>query len=379
MRSDTLIRDEFRLREDVYHLNHAAVAPWPERTRRAVADFARENAEQGSRDYLRWLDAEQALRAQAAELINAPSADDIALLKSTSEALSVVAHGLDWSPGDNVVISDQEFPSNRIVWESLAVYGVEVREVGLDLDPPEAALIAAMDDRTRLLAISSVQFATGLRMDLAPLGAACRERGVLFCVDAIQSIGALRTDVQAVEADFVMADGHKWMLGPEGLAIFYCRPALRERLQLRQYGWHMVEHPHDFDRRDWEPATSARRFECGSPNMLGVHALSASLSLLLEVGMEEVERRVLEAAGFLLRGIAESDELEPITSDRPGRHAGIVSFRHRHASAEQLHRHLSAAGVLCAQRGGGVRLSPHFYTEPRVLSHALERALSCPG
>ena len=379
MHIDSLIRDEFRLRNDIHHLNHAAVAPWPERTRRAVAEFASENAEQGSLDYLRWLETEATLRARAARLLNAASAEDIALLKSTSEALSVVAHGLDWEAGDNVVISDQEFPSNRIVWESLAAYGVQVREARLDAaESPEAALLEITDQRTRVLAISSVQYASGLRVHLDVLGAACRERGILFCVDAIQSIGALRTDVQAIEADFVMADGHKWMLGPEGVALFYSRPESRDRLTLRQYGWHMVEYPHDFARRDWQPARSARRFECGSPNTLGIHALDASLSLLLDAGMETVEKRVLGGAAHLLQGIHASPHLAPITSAERDRHAGIVTFRHRRADAESLHRHLVQGGVLCAQRGGGVRFSPHFYTARGVLDYALDLAENCP-
>ena len=379
MHIDSLIRDEFLLRDDVHHLNHAAVAPWPARTQRTVAEFARENAEQGSLDYLRWLETEATLRARAARLLNAASAEDIALLKSTSEALSVVAHGLDWEAGDNVVISDQEFPSNRIVWESLAAYGVQVREARLDAaESPEAALLEITDQRTRVLAISSVQYASGLRVHLDVLGAACRERGILFCVDAIQSIGALRTDVQAIEADFVMADGHKWMLGPEGVALFYSRPESRDRLTLRQYGWHMVEYPHDFARRDWQPARSARRFECGSPNTLGIHALDASLSLLLDAGMETVEKRVLGGAAHLLQGIHASPHLAPITSAERDRHAGIVTFRHRRADAESLHRHLVQGGVLCAQRGGGVRFSPHFYTARGVLDYALDLAENCP-
>lgn len=374
-----LLDKEFRLRPEVIHLNHAAVAPWPARTQRAVSEFARENVEQGSLAYPRWLETEVRLREQGATLLNAPGADDIALLKSTSEALSVVAHGLGWSPGDKVVIPQSEFPSNRIVWESLARYGVHVEQVDIEAsDAPEEALMAAVDAQTRLLAVSSVQYASGLRLDLARLGAACSARGVLFCVDAIQSIGALQTDVQAWNADFVMADGHKWMLGPEGLALFYCRPALRDQLHLHQYGWHMVEHAHDFERRDWTPAASARRFECGSPNMLGIHALSASLSLLLEVGMETVEARLVANAGWLLQAIGDKPDLALITPATPGRHAGIVTFCHRRVPAERLYRHLTDHGVLCAMRGGGVRFSPHFHTDPAVLERAVELAASCP-
>ncbi len=368
-----LLDNEFPLRDAIQYLNHAAVAPWPRRASEAVCRFARENSEQGCLNYTQWLRVESSLRDQLKRLLNAPSVEDIALLKNTSEGLSIVAHGLDWQEGDNVVISDQEFPSNRIVWESLATFGVQVRKVELSWDnDPEHALLEACDDRTRLLAISSVQYATGLRMDLNGLGQTCREQGILFCVDAIQSLGALPMDVQAIHADFVAADGHKWMLGPEGLAVFYCRTELRDRLTLRQYGWHMVEHAGDYDRKDWEPAHSARRFECGSPNMLGVHGLHASLSLLEDIGMDIVSRLVLEKSQYLteaLQAIPKACIVSPLAE---ARRSGIVSFRLKVADQARLHQRLTAAGVLCALRAGAVRFSPHFYTSQRTLDVALD-------
>jgi len=368
----------FELEPELIHLNHAAVAPWPTRTREAVEAFARENASQGSLNYPRWLETESRLRTDLGRLINA-RADDIALLKNTSEALSVVAHGLRWQVGDRIVISNEEFPSNRIVWESLQGQGVRVMEVDLRAAPsPEDALIAACDTHTRLLAISSVQYASGLRVDLERLGRFCREHDILFCIDAIQSLGALRLDVQAINADFVMADGHKWLLGPEGVALFYSTPAARDRLVLRQYGWHMVE-TIDFDRRDWHPAESARRFECGSPNMLGIHALQASVALLLETGMDDIEREVLARARHLFACIEASEHLECLTDTRPDRHAGIVLFRHRHIPSERLYEWLASHRVLCAKRGAGVRFSPHFHTPYEQLDKAVQLADTCPG
>ncbi|HUX31607.1 MAG TPA: aminotransferase class V-fold PLP-dependent enzyme [Thiobacillus sp.] len=364
--------DEFPLDPGLIYLNHAALSPWPRRTAMAVQKFAEENLRHGAQHYPRWLETEARLREQCRDLLNAPAAEDIALLKSTSEALSVVAHGLAWQAGDNVVISDQEFPSNRIVWQSLQDDGVETRRVDLTCGAsPEQALAACMDARTRLLAVSSVQYASGLRLDLDQLGTLCRKRGVLFCVDAIQSLGALPLDVQACGADFVMADGHKWLLGPEGCAVFYVRPQVRERLKLRQFGWHMVEDHLDFSRQDWEVAAGARRFECGSPNMLGIHALSASLALLAEVGMDEVAARVLSNSAYLIEALSKLSGIEILTSPQPGRYAGIVTFRHKRVDPADLHRRLLARKVICAQRGSGARFSPHFYITQTQLEAAV--------
>jgi selenocysteine lyase/cysteine desulfurase len=364
---------EFPLDPAITYLNHAAVAPWPRRTADAVSRFADENLHRGATDYPRWMEAEAGLREQLRWLINAPSVDDIALLKNTSEGLSVLAHGLDWRAGDNVVIPAQEFPSNRIVWESLARFGVEVRAVDVDAaGDPESALMERVDARTRLMSVSAVQYARGLRMRLEPLGAFCRERGILFCVDAIQQLGALPFDAQQVHADCVVADGHKWMLGPEGLALFYTTPALRERLTLHQFGWHMVEQVGDFDRRDWVPAGSARRFECGSPNTVGVYALSASLSLLQETGLHEISLNIVKNTQYLIDKIIELDELELLTVNSPERLSGIVTFRRRDVDAAALYRYLMDTGVICAHRGGGIRFSPHFYQGRDELDRGLD-------
>lgn len=368
---------EFPLDPDLIYLNHAGVAPWSRAAAEAVKTLADENMRRGATDYPRWTSVETELRERLARFIGVSDSADIALVKNTSEGLSLVALGLDWQPGDNVVISDQEFPSNRMVWEAAAErFGVELRDVRLDsAETPEDALIQAMDQRTRILPVSSVQYATGLRMDLERLGRACRDTGALFCVDAIQSLGALPFDAPAVGADFVIADGHKWLLAPEGLGLFYSRPAVRDRLALIQYGWHMAEAMGHYDRKDWTPARSARRFEPGSPNTLAVHALNASLTLLEERGMDRVGEAVLDNARHLLGRIAEIPEFEAITPAEPGRHAGIVTFKVAGADARTLNTRLRRAGVVAAQRGGGLRFSPHFYTPREALDTALEKVL----
>ena len=363
---------DFDLEPDLIYLNHAAVAPWPRVTVEAVSRFAHENGLSGALDYPKWMSVESALRARLARLINAASTDDIALLKSTSEGLSVVAHGLNWKAGDNLVSIAQEFPSNRIVWQSLEPRGVEARLLDLYRHKdPEQALMDLCDNNTRLLAVSSVQYASGRRMQIERLGEFCRDRGIVFVVDAIQSLGAVPFDIEKNHADVVVADGHKWMLGPEGLALFYCRPALRERLALHQYGWHMVENAWDFEQSDWQPADSARRFECGSPNMLGAHALLASLDLLLKTGIEQVSARIEQNTDVIIEQI-EQRKFELLTPLATQLRAGIITFRVPGVDTRSLQQGLMKARVVCAERGGGIRFSPHYHNTREQIEDAFE-------
>lgn len=359
------MHNDFNLDPDLIYVNHAAVAPWPVRTVDAVKQFAEENGRLGSRHYDQWLKLEEKLKHSLATLIHARSADEIALLKNTSEGLSIIATGIGWQPADNIVISDQEFPSNFIVWDALRKQGIELRIANIsDSDDPELAIIQQMDNNTRLLSISAVQYASGLRLDLTRLGEACRAHDALFCVDAIQQIGALDFNVQTFHADFAIADGHKWMLGPEGLALFYCKQERMQELELQQFGWHMVDDLSDFSAmHNWTPAQTARRFECGSPNMLAAHALEASISLILERGISHIEQKVIDNIQSLIKlfqGLPGVTVHSPLEKHR---HGGIFTFSKSGIDNESLYQYLVKLGTVCALRGGGIRFSPHYYNQ----------------
>jgi len=370
----TRFQDLFQLEPNIIYLNHAAVAPWPRVTQQAVCRFAQESAEQGSWHYPKWLQVEQTLREQLCRVIDVEDSANLALVKNTSEALSFVAYGLDWYDGDNIVISNQEFPSNRVVWESLRSHGVEVRAADIgSANDAEAALIALCDRRTRLLSISAVQYATGFRMDLHRLGEFCRRQDILFCVDAIQQAGALPMALEDCHVDFAMADGHKWLLGPEGLGFFYIKPNTMNLLKLTQYGWHMLEQPNEFDKPDWHIANSARRFECGSPNMTGIHALHASLGLIEQVGLVNIARQILDNSQFLMQGLATIAGVIPVTHPSTDRHAGIVAFRLIDKDIKQLFQFLSQQRIFCALRGNAIRFSPHFHTPRPQLEFCLQQ------
>jgi len=365
MNTDTAARipfDQFPILKQGLYANHAAMAPWPRVAAQAVVDFAWENALEGPEKYNRWLLREAHLRQSLAKLIHASSPDDIALLKNTTEGICTVANGIDWRKGDNLVLPKDEFPSNRLPWLALQRLGVEVREIDIRAtDEPEQALLSHMDRHTRLLAVSAIQWTDGLRLRLATLGEACRQNDVFFFVDAIQQLGAVQLDVEACNIDFLAADSHKWLLGPEGIAVFFCRERVRDQLRLTQLGWRMLDNPYKFNRHDWEPSKTAIRFEAGSPNILGQTALHASVGLLHELGMGQVETCITVNSKTLSDGLAIIPRLELVRSFDPQRVSGIVSFRLPGKEPGKVHKALKDHRLTCSVRGDAIRLSPHFY------------------
>ena len=367
--SNSFIAQFPNLAECLY-LNHAAIAPWPLATTQAIKAFADENAHQGARAYANWMQLETACRQRFASLLNTNS-DNIAFLKNTSEGLSLVAQGLQWQTGDNIVLPDCEFPSNFLPWQQLQSQGVELRYVDIHTENPEQALINACDTNTRLLTVSAIQYIDGLRLDLAILGYFCDAENILFNVDAIQQLGMLPLDVQACKIDFLSADAHKWLLGPEGLAVFYCSPNAHDQLKPCLSGWRQMDDPFNFDRTDWTPSNSARRFEPGSPNMLGIVATHASLGVLLNNGMETVATNIRNNTEYLYTQL---NQLNGVNVHGPGekeRRTGMVNFTIEHNDANTVYKHLLQADIIAAKRGPGVRLSPHFYQTKNDLEHCI--------
>ena len=355
-------RSFFPVTQTLAYLNHAGVAPISTRVAEALARYITEATHKGASDYARGYDAEiERVRGRAAELIGAQR-DEIAFVKNTSEGLGLVAAGLDWQRGDRVVVCDLEYPSNVYAWWSLRSRGVETvmlrgRDGALPLESVEEAVA---HPRTRLLALSSVEFGSGARNDLPALGRLCRERGVLFCVDAIQSLGCLPLDVAQCHIDFLAADGHKWLLSVEGCGLFFCRRALIERLTPRVVGWRSVTDNLDFDRYHFDLQPGAGRFEEGTPNTPGIFALGAAIDLLLELGVEAIGRRVLELGDALCAGLAARGAV--IASPRgPGQTSGIVAFTLPDEAPARTAARLRAAGVFVVERRACVRASPHFY------------------
>lgn len=358
-------RAEFPVTRELIYLNHAGVAPLSRRVAGALAAFQADYVQFGAWYSDRWAAQVEECRRRFARLIGAQP-EEVAFVKNTSEGLSHVALGLPWKAGDNVIISDLEFPANVYPWLGLEGSGVEVRW----LRAREGRLLVEdlaplMDGRTRLVALSSVEFSNGFRVDLEAVGRLCRRQGCYFLVDAIQSLGAFPLDVEACGIDFLAADGHKWLLSIEGQGGFYCSRRVVEAVAPRSLGWKSVVRPEDYDTYHFQLQPHAGKFEAGSLNVMGICALGAALALLEEVGVERIAARLLALTDQLIEGLR-ARGYEIVSPRGAGERSGIVAFRGAEPSGAILER-LQRAKVYAAVRRGAVRLSPHFYnTEEEV-------------
>ncbi len=364
------LRDEFPVTRNYNFQNHAAVAP----ISRRAADAARQYLQHAETNaYLQggfYTHADR-VRAQCAQLINA-NADEVTFTKNTSEGISLVANGLTWQNGDNVVTSNVEFPANMYPWQALRERGVQVRMV-LEEDGriPIERLVEAIDSRTRVLAISSVQYASGFRTDLATLGEYCQSKGVFLSVDAIQSLGAFPIDVKAMNIDFLAADGHKWLCAPEGAGIFYVRKELQGHLRPTTIGWMSMKNPNNFGKYQFEFAESAKRYDSGSYNLAGVYGLGGAVELVHQIGVENIAQRVIHLTERLTTGLRDKG-YRVISSRHPSEASGIVAFISDIHDHEKIQRHLQAEHrIVIAVRSGRLRASPHFYNSEREIDQLI--------
>jgi cysteine desulfurase / selenocysteine lyase len=358
---------QFPVRERLVYLNHAAVAPLCTRAAAAMKELVDDCTEFGSLHYDRWMATCEKLRSAAAQLVGADRSE-IALVKNTSEGIATVAMGLDWKPGDRVVAFQEEFPANYFPWKRLEQRGVEVTWLSIhdSLDQIDDACRGA-----RLLAISFVQYLGGYRAPLAAIGEICRRHSCLFLVDAIQGLGAFPLDAKTWGIDALAADGHKWLLGPEGCGILYIDRELQERVEPVEFGWTNVANYADYASRDMSLRPDAGRYECGTLNTVGCFGLVAAIEFLLEVGVERIAPAVQGIADCLAAGV-QSKGYEVMEERTPETGAGIVSFRKTGWEAGEIVRRLRAAGIATAPRNGWVRASPHFYISPQDIERVLE-------
>ena len=366
------LRALFPITQRLVYLNHAAVSPLPTPTIKATEAQLHDVFESGSMHFRQWLSVKEEARRLLASLLGARP-EQVAFMRNTSDSLSTVANGLRWKAGDNIVTFRHEFPSNIYPWLRLReTHGVEVRMCGEQngrVDQEE--LCNLIDDRTRLVAISQVQFASGFRANIARLAEATRQRDALLVVDVIQGLGVVPTNVEQEGIDVAAGAGHKWLLTPEGVGYLYLSDRARERIEPTLVGWVSVQSPEDYDNFDqpWNRCTLA--WETGTgPNAL-IHGLKASLELLASVGTKRISNYLEELTDYLcerLEGVA----YDVVSSRTPEDKSQIVCIKHRHGlSSMDLYRRLAEQNIITAPRGDRLRIAPHFYNNHEDIDRLL--------
>lgn len=344
------------------YLDHAAVAPLTEGAMRALTHWAEDAARNGSANYPAWNKQIDDLRRLCARMI-AADLEEIAFVGNTTAGVNFVAEGFPWQPGDNIVTREDEFPANQYPWLHLADRGVETRRIPLDAGQLDLNRLAeAIDHRTRIVSLSWVAFSNGWRHELDEIVKLVHDRGALFFLDAIQGLGVFPLDVKKTPVDFLSADGHKWLLGPEGAGVFYLR---REHLKLLRpvgVGWNSVKNSHDFHKIAYDLKDTAERYEGGSQNVAGLLALRASIELLSSYPVEAVAQRVFEITDYACRRLTESGAV--VLSDRgEGHKSGIVSFELPARNPVEIRHRCFERNVILSCRAGRLRISPHAYND----------------
>ncbi len=360
-------RDQFPVTRQLVYMNHAAVAPLVKPAAEAMQRLAADACEFGSLHYSSWLEAYEGLRRATARLIGADRSE-IAIVKNTSEGIATVAIGIDWKPGDKVVAFEEEFPANLYPWKRLEKLGVKVKWLSIHdpLDVIDQACRGA-----RLLAISFVNYLSGYRVDIEAIGEICHRHDCLFFLDAIQGLGVFPVDVRRARIHALAADGHKWLLGPEGCGILYIQRDVQDLVEPVEFGWTNVAGFADYANRDMTLRSDAGRYECGTLNTIGCFGLRASIEFLLEVGIDEIGQAVEERAEQIASG-ARDRGCELLDRQSRESNSGIVSFRKDGIDSRMLVKQLAKSGVVVAPRQGWVRVSPHFYIDPDGVQRMLE-------
>lgn len=359
------IRSDIPFLKHGIYVDNASVSPVPDRVRKAAEKFNDIIAEQ-----LR--DAKELTkpvydkgREFAGKLVGS-SAANIAYVQNTSHGLSLVALGLDWREGDNVVICAQEFPSNYLCWIQLEQKGVEIRQVSSPDGTITPDLIAGViDNRTRLVAVSHVQFYSGYKVDLAAIAELCSKSGALLVVDGTQSIGAVTVDVKASGVDVLVASAHKWMMGPRGIGFAHFSNRALEQIKPAIVGWLSVNDPFAFNRTlDYLP--DARRFESGTPNGSGMFGLAERLAQLHELGPIWIENRILDLNQRVIEGVLKKG-LKPVYQFERSRRSGISLLQRDGMSAPEILARLNANKIFASVRNGSIRIATHYYnTEDEI-------------
>ena len=358
--------------ENQLYFNHAACSPFSLRVEKKLHQYIKERLKTAIDDYKSEMEVAIQVRKLLGTLLSAPE-DRIALTTNTTHGLNIIAAGLEWRPGDEILLSKMEFPANVYPFKNLEKQGVRLKWISTtDGRVTVEDVEAAMSDNTKLLTLSFVQYLNGYRADLEAIGEFCRSHDILFLVDGIQGVGAFPVDVSSWHIDALAGGGHKWLMSPKGTGYLYLTEDMRSRLDMKHLGWLSVESPFEFHNFDQELDPTARRYELATANAMGIQGMHAALRLLLDVGIEQISEHLLGITGYLRDRLSElgCEILTPF--DRHER-AGIVLFS---LGDEQANKHtfkkLLDERVTLSLREGALRASPHFYNTREDMDDFIE-------
>ncbi len=347
------------LKNNIIYFNHAAAGPLSLKVKDALDNLIKEKSESNIDDFISMLKIFNETKVEVAELINS-SADRIAFADNTTNGINILAQGINWKKGDRVLLNDVEFPANVYPFLNLKNYGVEI-----DFVKSQNGIVTAEDiienikPKTKLISVSQVQFLSGYKIDLETIGKFCREKEIIFCVDAIQGLGAVKLDVQKFNIDFISCGTQKWLMGLQGLAVIYISETLQKNINPKYVGWTSVEDAWNLLDYKLNLKESAESLQNGTLNSLGIYALNAALKLFKEFGYEKIEQTIISNSKYFIDELKNIGIQSLLSEADENNIAGIVSFKRD--ESQKIFKHLSNKKIICAVREGVVRFSPHFY------------------
>ncbi len=343
------------LKNGIIYFNHASTAPISAKVKKRIDEFVEERSEYALDDYWAFKTVADETKSMIGEMINC-SGERIAFLDNTTNGIIWIAQGIDWKPGDRIILNDVEFPANVYPFLQLKERGVEVDFIkSINGIVTAEEIVNAIQPKTKLISVSYVQFLSGYRIDLEKIGKVCKEKGIVFAVDSIQGLGAVRIDVEKYNIDYLANGTQKWMLGLQGLAFIYVRKELQDRMKTAPIGWLAVKDAWNLLDFDLTTKETAERFQPGTLNNLGIYAFNSTMKLFEEFGFDEIEKQVLSNSKYFIDELAKIGYYSPLSSFHEKHLSGIVR------NGQKILDHLNQKKIVCSLREGYIRFAPHFY------------------
>jgi len=358
------------LKNGIIYFNHASTGPISTKVKERLEAFLKERSEEKMDDYYAFKTVADETKEMIGEMVNC-SGDRIAFLDNTTNGIICLAQGIDWQAGDRIILNDVEFPANVYPFLQLEEKGVEIDFIKSKNGIVTAKdVINAIQPRTKLISVSFVQFLSGYRVDLEKIGKVCKEKGIIFSVDSIQGLGAVRLDVEKYNIDFLANGTQKWLLGLQGLAFIYVRKELQEKLKAASIGWLAVKDAWDLLNYDLTNKETAERFQPGTLNNLGIYAFNSSMTLFKEFGFDEIEKQILHNSRYFINQLAKIGYESPLLSLPEENLSGIVSYKSE--NAQKIFDQLSRENIVCSLREGYIRFAPHFYNTQQEINRVID-------